>query len=303
MFRLVIIILLLLVGVAGFCFALYARKKLKKGDDDFTEYAPWIGFGISAGAIIAGLVIGTLNSFYTQDPGQASVLVSFTGEVVGINYEPGLHFKAIWDNRVEYDIRNNTLSYVGTEGNTDNYVGGNVNGPQITFQDADGVSGNIDLNIRYSVRGDAVGNIYNEYKTQQEFVNATLAPSVRAKTREVLSKYSTSQVYNERDLIKPELTAVLQENWDELGVDIEDIYLQEVRYPESITTAFANARSAKISVETAKANQEKARVEAETNLIKTEALTDAVLKEKLINALQNGKGTYVLGGLDLALGL
>lgn len=310
---LIISILLGLGAVGCILFAGLARKKIKNETQELEKreirhrtvetWFPALCYGIAGCMLVIMIITMCVSCLYTQDPGQASVLVSFTGEVEGINYEPGLHTKAPWTNRVEYDIRNNTLSYVGTDGNNDNYTGGDVNGPQITFQDANGVSGNIDINVRYSVRGDAVGNIYNEYKTQQEFVNATLAPDVRAKTREILSKYSTSQVYNERDTIQPALIKALQESWEKLGVDVEEIYLQEVRYPQTVVDAFASAQSARALVEMAKANQEQARVEAETNLIKTQALTKEVLKEKLIEAIKNGHGTYVLGDLDLALGV
>lgn len=302
MIAIIITALCLIAGVVAFFVARNAFQN-KSGNWYDPRIAGWVSTGIGIFLLIFGGGVYFFNSIYTQDPGQASVLVSFTGVVEGINYEPGLHFKAPWTNRVEYDIRNNTLSYVGTDGNKDNYTGGDVSGPQITFQDSNGVTGNIDLNIRYSVRGDAVGNIYNEYKTQQEFVNATLAPDVRATTREILSKYTTAQVYNERESIQPKLVEALQKNWDKLGVDIEEVYLQEVRYPQTVVDSFANAQSARAMVETAKANQERAKIEAETNLIKTQALTDEVLKEKLIEAIRYGTGTYVLGDMDLALGV
>ena len=302
MVAIIITALCLIAGVVAF---FVARNAFQNKSNNWynPEVAGWISIGIGIFLLIFGGGVCFFNSIYTQDPGQASVLVSFTGVVEGINYEAGLHFKAPWTNRVEYDIRNNTLSYVGTNGNNDNYVGGDVSGPQVTFQDANGVSGNIDLNIRYSVRGDAVGNIYNEYKTQQEFVNATLAPDVRSTTREILSKYTTTQVYNERDIIQAELVKSLQNNWEKLGVDIEEVYLQEVRYPDSVVNAFASAQSARALVEVAKANQEKAKIEAETNKIKTTALTKEILEEKLIEAIKEGKGTYVLGDMDLALGV
>ena len=297
----IVLTILIIIGtVAAFCGAV-ATKKLKQ--DRYYNYVPRVCFWIGVLGIAVLIFETAGSSIYTQDPGQASVLVSFTGAVEGINYETGLHFKAPWSNRVEYDIRNNTLSYVGTDGNTDNYTGGDVSGPQITFQDSNGVTGNIDLNVRYSVRGDAVGDIYNEYKTQQEFVNATLAPDVRATTREILSHYATSQVYNERDTIQPALVKALQGSWDKLGVDVEEVYLQEVRYPQTVVDAFADAQSARAMVETAKANQEKAKIEAETNNIKTQSLSDQVLKEKLIEALRYGNGTYVIGGDNIAIGI
>lgn len=310
MFYIITTIILTVVFLGGGIGALVAYKKYKqakKENDTFLEgeAGMWlVGCGIAAVAalVIAGIVT-TLNLFYTQDPGQASVLVSFTGQVEGINYETGFHTKAPWSNRVEYDIRNNSLSYVGQQGNENNFVGGSVSGPQITFQDANGVSGNIDLNVRYSIRGDAVGDIYNEYKTQQEFVNAALAPAVRSITREIFSKYGTSEVYNEREKIQPELVKAIQSNWDKLGVDVEEIYLQEVRYPDNVVQSFANAQAARAEVETAKAQQEKAKIEAETNRIKSTALTDAVLKEKLIDALKNGHGTYIIDTNNISVGV
>ena len=289
----------LVAGYIGFV----ANGESKKGVEG-AAFVKNVCLGVVAGALGVFLLDTMISSVYTQDPGQASVLVSFTGNVDGINYESGLHFKAPWTNRVEYDVRNNTLSYVGTNGNTDSYTGGDVSGPQITFQDANGVTGNIDLNLRYSVRGNAVGEIYNEYKTQQEFVNATLAPDVRAKTREILAEYSTSEVYSERGKVQDRLYKALQESWDGLGVDVEEIYLQEVRYPETITGAFATAQSARTELETVKANQEKARVEAETNRIKTEALSKEILQEKLIDAMRNSSGnTYIIGEEMLSIGV
>lgn len=307
MFYFVVASLLTLLTIGGVGFGLFFNKvaKTEKSDIDFESemLISKIGFGV--GVVGLGLLVAVTLSdiLYTQDPGQASVLVSFTGEVEGINYETGLHTKAPWTNRVEYDVRNNTLSYVGSQGNLDNFVGGSVSGPQITFQDSNGVTGNIDLNVRYSIRGNAVGDIYNEYKTQQEFVNATLAPAVRSITREIFSKYGTAQIYNEREAIQPELIKAIQTNWDKLGVDVEEIYLQEVRYPDNVVQSFANAQAARAEVETAKAQQEKAKIEAETNKIKSSALTDAVLKEKLIDAIRNGSGTYVLGESGLAIGV
>lgn len=298
----------LLASIGSVFFGIKIHKVLK--DEQTRKHLTPIGqrldliaYGV-AGVILACWGFITLaTSVYTQNPGQASVLVSFSGVVEGINYEPGFHAKAPYAERVEYDIRNNTLSYVGVAGNNDNYIGGDVSGPQITFQDANGVTGNIDLNVRYSVNGDAVGDIYNEYKTQQEFVNATLAPDVRSKTREILSKYQTSQVYNERDTVQQELMISLQQSWEKLGVVVEEIYLQEVRYPESVVNSFAQAQAAKAEVEKAKAEQEKAKIEADTNRIKSEALSEPVLMEKLIEAIKNGNGTYVLGGDNFAIGL
>lgn len=305
MFIVSIIALVIMVAALVACKA--CANKYKKETNKYSrEDAKNAAIGTLVVAATAGVAaIGTACSacLYTQDPGQASVLVSFTGEVQGINYDTGLHFKAPWTHRVEYDIRNNTLSYVGTDDNNSDHAGGDVTGAQITFQDADGVTGNIDLVIRYSIRGEAVGDIYNEYKTQQEFVHATLAQDVRSQTREILSKYNTLKVYSDRDDIKDALYSKLSDRWDKLGVDIEEAYLQEVRYSDSVKAAFDAAQTARTKVETAKAEQEQAKIEAETNKIKSQALSNAILKEKLIEAIKNGNGTYIIDTNNIAIGV
>ncbi len=292
-------IFLLILTVVSLCITIYYKKRnYSKG-----AVNPSKAFtGITAGLFVATIAVVLAGMIYTQDPGQASVLVSFTGEVEGINYDTGLHFKTPWSHRVIYDIRNNTLSYVGESGNTSDHAGGNVTGAQITFQDASGVTGNIDLVVRYSIRGESVGNIYNEYKTQAEFVNATLAQDVRSETRSVLSSYETLQVYSNREAVKGALFEKLSTNWEKLGVDIEDIYLQEIRYSNEVKAAFDAAQTARTRVETAKAEQEQAKIEAETNNIKSAALSDAILREKLIDAIKNGTGTYIIDTNNISIG-
>ena len=284
-------VILLLATIVSLITSFYYKKRnVQKGKVNPAKTAIFatVAFGIAT-------VIAVLSTMvYTQDPGQASVLVSFTGKVESINYETGLQFKAPWTHRVEYDIRNNTLSYVGGSNNTSDHAGGNVTGSQITFQDASGVSGDIDLVVRYSIRGEAVGDIYNEYKTQQQFVNATLAQDVRSETRSVLSKYDTLKVYSGRDTIKTALFETLSKNWESLGVDVEDIYLQEIRYSSEVKAAFDAAQTARTRVEAAKAEQEQAKIEAETNRIKSSALSSEILTEKLIEAIREGNGTYII---------
>jgi regulator of protease activity HflC (stomatin/prohibitin superfamily) len=292
-------IFLLVLTIAALCVRIcYKKRNYTKGSFNPAPIAGYITIGLALATVVSCLAA----MIYTQDPGQASVLVSFTGQVEGINYDTGLHFKTPWSHRVIYDIRNNTLSYVGENGNTSDHAGGNVTGAQITFQDASGVTGNIDLVVRYSIRGESVDSIYNEYKTQAEFVNATLAQDVRAETRSVLSGYETLQVYSNREAVKGALLEKLSANWEKLGVDIEDIYLQEIRYSNEVKSAFDAAQTARTRVETAKAEQEQAKIEAETNNIKSAALSDAILREKLIDAIKNGNGTYIIDTDNISIG-
>lgn len=281
-----------------------SRRASARRVQEYTRNIQRCGIGIVAttiGSILLTLFVLVLAMVYSQNPGEASVIVSFTGEVAGVESESGLHLKSPLDKRVVYDVRNNTLTYAGTDGNTDDYMGGDVSGPQVTFQDASGVTGNIDLTVRYSINGDSVKALYEGYKTQEEFVHSVLAPSVRSSVREVLAEFSTLAVYTDRNAVQNTLSIALVKDWKEYGVTLEGVYLQEVRYPDEVTSAFASAQSAQTKVEQAKAEQEKARVEAETNAIKAQGLTQPVLMEKLIDAIKNGNGTYVVDTSNLSI--
>ncbi|WP_301930932.1 hypothetical protein, partial [Ferruginibacter sp.] len=105
---------------------------------------------------VLGLVLGVLflalGSFYTQDAGEANVLKDITGNIVGQNNDTGLQVKAPWVDTVTFNIRNQQVIFAGANGEGSDNAGGTVNGPQITVQDKDGVSSNIDIALRYSIR-------------------------------------------------------------------------------------------------------------------------------------------------------
>jgi regulator of protease activity HflC (stomatin/prohibitin superfamily) len=288
MFWIVVTVILGLIGLSCLGGVVFSDEKLMTG-------------GGLAGTLGVWAILSLFCGMYTQGPGEASALVSFSGEVVGMNYDQGIQWKAPWVSREVYDIRNNTLSYVADS--TEDYTGGDAKGPQITVQDKDGATANIDVNVRYSIRGDAVEGIYREFKTQQVFVNNVLGNDVRATVRKIAAKFGTVEMFNKRDDIKKAIQEELAQNWDGIKVDLEDLYLQEVRYSEEVKSQFDQAQAARTAVEKAKAEQERAKIEAETNQIKTTALTDAVLKEKLIDAIRNGSGTYIIDTDNIAVGV
>jgi regulator of protease activity HflC (stomatin/prohibitin superfamily) len=269
------------------------------------------------GAVGAGgfaIVLLFFNSSYTQDVGEAVVLRSITGELAGQSTTPGLHLKAPWVETIVYDTRNNTISYVGT-GETNN-SGGSAQGPQITFQDKEGVTGNLDIVVRYSIVPDAVTDLYSEYRTQEDFVNRVITNDVRSLTRDAPARYGTLEVFTNRPQIAADIRDQLSGRWQEQGVTVEEVSLQEIRYSDDVKARFDEAQAARIAVDRARAEQETARVEAETrvvgahgeadanrilsqgeadaNRILSESLTDEVLRQRYIDAIGRGSTVYVV---------
>ncbi|WP_214405974.1 prohibitin family protein [Pseudonocardia lacus] len=262
----------------------------------------------AAGAGTVALAIAGFTSTYTQDVGEAVVLRSVTGELAGQTTEAGLHFKAPWVETITYDTRNNTISYIGT--GESNHSGGSAQGPQITFQDREGVTGNLDIVVRYSIVPDAVSDLYSEFRTQEDFVDRVLANDVRSLSRDVPAGYGTLEVFTQRPAIATAIREALGDRWRQQGVTVEEISLQEIRYSDDVKTRFDEAQAARIAVEKARAEQESARVAAETriitaggeadaNRILSESLTEQVLRQRYIEALGKGGTIYVVpGGSD-----
>lgn len=256
--------------------------------------------------LVAILVIG-LNSFYTQDAGEAKVQVSWSGELVGHTDTPGLHFKAPWVNVRTFDIRNNTVSYI-TDG-VDDYVGGSARGPQITFQDKDGVTGNFDIVVRYSVKGDEVLSIYRNFQTQENFVSRVIAHDVRSVSRNAPATRGTIQVFNERAQVAADIRSALEAKWEHQGIIVEDVSIQEIRYSQEVVSRFDEAQTARIAIDKAEAEREAALITAETkrieaqgvsdaNEILTKSLTPEVLQQRYIEALADGTVFVVPDGAN-----
>lgn len=246
-----------------------------------------------AGSTIVSLVLGFSSMVYTNDEGQAKVLRSWTGEVQGQVVSPGFGFKAPWQAALTYDIRNQQVIFASPTGEGSD----GDNGPQITVQDREGVSANIDITVRYSIKPDAVSDIYKRYGTQENFVAKFIENDIRAAVRTVPTTYNTLELLNSRGQVELDITDYLESRWDQHGVQVETVSLQEIRYGEAVKERFDMAQTARIEVEKAQAELEAAEVsaqqkvvqaeaEAEANRILTESLTDKVLSQRYLDTLR-----------------
>lgn len=270
-------------------------------------------FGIAF--VISGVFVG-ISSFYTQDVGESKVLVNWDGTLVGQSVETGLHVKAPWVSVKTFDVRNNVVAYLGAENEDVNYAGSDPTGPHITFQDREGVQGDMDIVIRYSIDPEAVLDIYANYRTQEQFVTKTVNETIRSAARESTTSRNTIEVYNERGEIASELLESLQAELNDEGVFIEAVNIQEIAYSAEVKQRFDDAQAARIAIDKAEADQEAAAVMADTKVIEaqgvadaavveaqgqaeanrllTESLTEEILTQRYIDALRESGQVYVV---------
>jgi regulator of protease activity HflC (stomatin/prohibitin superfamily) len=246
---------------------------------------------------VAALLI-VLSSFFRQDVGQANVLRDWTGAIVGYETASGLHPKAPWVDVVTFDVRNQRAVFVSEQepGQGDN-IGGAPDGPQITVQDAEGVTANIDIAVRYSLDPDAVIDIYSAYYNEENLRTRLIFNDIRSVVRSVPGRFTTIEMLTDRNSVQQDILEALQARWKDDGIIVEDVALQEIRYGDQVTNAYAAAQEAQINVETEQAKLEAAKVsaqqkvvqaqaEADANAILAASLTPAILQQRYLDTLK-----------------
>lgn len=256
--------------------------------------ARWSAVGLFA----IGVLLLVLSSFFRQDVGQANVLRDWTGQIVGYETQAGLHWKAPWVDTVTFDVRNQRAVFVTEQsfGEGDN-IGGSPDGPQITVQDAEGVTANVDIAIRYSLDPESVKEIYSDYYNEENLRTRLIFNDIRSVVRSIPGQFDTIEMLTNRNAVQEAILDALEARWEDDGIIVEDVALQEIRYGESVTAAYAAAQEAQINVQTEQARLEavqvsaqqkivQAQAEAEANAILNASLTDAILQQRYLDTLK-----------------
>lgn len=262
----VILVLFGIVMISGLAVAA-TNKKAESSYD-----IPKKGIGLIAAGVALVLLVGTfmVTGIYSQDPGQAKVLRSFTGEVISADTTEGLGFKAPWVDTVDYDIRNQTIEYIGDGSSTKANSEEKVEGPAIPAQDKDGATATLDVVVRYSINPANVEDIYKQYGAQDNFESKLIQNDVRSVVRNIPLQYSTTDFRLNREEAALKMQDALAARWENDGIIVDSVDLRDIRYPDNIEAslqavqeAINNANKAKADLETAKVEAEKTRVEAQ----------------------------------------
>lgn len=167
-------------------------------------------------------------------------------------------------------------------------------------KDAQSIS-NINIDVNYRLIPQKAEEVF---ATVGERYNDTLiSPLLTQFIKDRLALYNAESLVTERNKIVDDITGQLKTNLEDYGIEVVAVSLANYDFSPDFNAALERKAVAEKEIETAKNTQEKAKVEAETNRIKTEQLTNAVLMEKLIDAIRNGNGTYVIDTNNLAIGV
>lgn len=278
------------LGIIGSVKAYNKRNREQFGSDE--RVPAWFGFVpvVVGAALIAGSCV------YTQDIGEAVVLRNVGGSLAGHTEEAGFHVKAPWQDSLTWDIRNRQINFYKDSEYA--YDGGSYEGSEVSINDASGTKANIDIQVIYSIDADDVESLYAEYGTQEAFVTNYVSNDLRATAREVAGRFDTITLLTDRAQYTQAIAEALADQWEGKGVIVEQVQVQDIRYADAVTDAYAEAQTAEVAKQKAQNAQETAKVEAETakieaqgeadaNAILSQSLTDEVLRQQYIEALSS----------------
>lgn len=232
-----------------------------------------------------------ITTFYTQTTGEASVIKSFTGDIVGYNANPGLAVKAPWDDRITYDILNQQAIF-SNPNNVHDDQKDYVKGGEISITDGEGVSANVDVNISYSIRADKVVDTFIHFGDQKQFEGKLITTDLRTVVREAPSSFTTLEVLTKRSEVEAKIVEGLKARWEKEGVQVESVALQDIRYPDSTRQKFADAQNAQTQKTIATAELETTKISAQQKVVQAQADAEAnrVLNASLTPAILQIRG-------------
>lgn len=286
MFNIIVAVVLVLVAVAVLV-ALTKYNSIVREHNAKSEERGWgdrereISPAWSLVPLVLALVAFGLGCLYAQDIGEAVVIRNFGGSLAGHTTEAGFHTKLPWQDVTSWDIRNRLINLYRE--NEYKYDNGSYDGATVTVNDQSGTKADVDVQVIYSIDADYVEQLYAEYGTQEAYVSNYVSNDVRQTVRDCAGGFSTIQLLTDRDGYAKSIQDALAERWEGKGVIVESVQVQDVRYAQSITDAYANAQTAEIEKQRALNAQETAKVEAETKKIEAQGEADAnkVLTESL----------------------
>lgn len=251
---------------------------------------------IPAAMISAGAIVVAISCIYPQDPREVVVVRNFGGSLAGYTSEAGFHTKLPWQDTISYDTSNNLINLYRDAEYTTN--GGSAEGACVSINDAGGAGADVDLQVIYSFNGDAALQLYRDYGSQENFTKNYILNDVRAVAREVAGKYDTITMLTNRGDFTNGVQKALSDKWEPLGLTVESVSVQDVRYPDEITNKYAEAQAAEVDKAKAENEQKTAQVEAETkkiqaqgekeaNDILSQSLTDQVIQQHYLDTLKS----------------
>ena len=144
------------------------------------------------------------------------------------------------------------------------------------------------MNVKYQINQADAFKVYQGYKTLDNLNTNIIGNYTQEALNQVCTQYNVIDILGEkRNEFVAKTQELLAEKFAAEGVTLKSITVKDIDAGEEIEKAISDEAVAKKAAETAKQNQEKAKIEAETKVIEAQGEADAnrVLAESVTDEL------------------
>lgn len=245
------------------------------------------------GAVILGLLAGgffLLSAVQTVQPGQVKT-VTYFGELQNQTLDEGLHIINPLKSTRAYDIKSQTYTMSAGEGDR-----------TIEALTSEGLNlETMDISLRYHLNEGSARNVHRNLGDESDIKSKLIRPSIRTAVRMCTAEHTSREIYS---VGRQKLPACIQNatvsEFRDQGVrdytkdfTIEAVQVRNIQLPQQVREKIQEKKQTEQELEIETKRVEIAKKQKRQNEILTESLTDPVLKEKFIEALDETDTTYI----------
>lgn len=224
-----------------------------------TKIGGWVTFGIF-------VLITALNSFVVIGVGHSAV-TTFAGGVEQ-SLGNGFHIVPPWHNVIDYETRVKEYTMAG-DGSGDSVEAAAVSAPT-----RDGSNVTIDLTVRYQINDSAVGDIFEQYGSDDAFEEKVIFNDLRAVSRDVVVQYDALEARINREALGVEMADRLQERWGGFA-RVELVNVRKLDLDPSVQEAANNVLRAEEEARARIFDEERERTNANIARIQAQGVADS----------------------------
>lgn len=242
--------------------------------------------GLLAAIIVAFFVLGCIMRCVERVPvGYEAVVYNMSGGVKGETLTQGWHVVAPTKKVKLFTVGNEQLVL------TKDSRSGSKDDDSFRVSTSDDATIAISFQMSYRFKSEQLVDTYKKFKgmSGEDIVNNRVKAVMKSKVSEVTTDYSLMNIYSgNRSEINRKLTEYLNEEFSKsYGMEILDASIIDVHPDKQLTETINNRVEALQRKQQAQAEQETAKVEAQTNLIKAQNEADIKVTEAKAEAEAN----------------
>jgi regulator of protease activity HflC (stomatin/prohibitin superfamily) len=240
--------------------------------------------------IIALIII--FGSFGTISAGEIGIRTQF-GKVIGI-VNQGLYFKAPMIQKVAVlDTKTRTINYDKNGKEGDSVDSSSLTGASKDLQDV-----SIGVMVNYKLDAQKAENIFNQYRTNENFESNVIEPIIRETVKSVSAQYTAEELVTKRLEYSDKVTTLLSERFLTKDSILERFSITNFEFSKAFSQAIEAKVTAVQTAEAARNKLEQVKFEAQQTVEKAKAEAEAIrISANAINS-QGGEDYVALKAVE-----